>query len=385
MSKKPPTSGLSSNWKALQQSLKRKRPTDEESTPPVDSIAFKGLKPTRFSTEKKSMASSISTSGTGNGGKLVLRTTKSQKTAAISATPTSTSTSAEPSPLTSRKATIAWAKEHDLDPSTVSAAYSPSIPLPAPSTLTPANASAKSTDAGRYIAIDCEMVGVGGPFKEQSALARVSLVNYHGHCILDTFVKPKERVTDWRTWVSGVSPKDMANAVTLEEAQTKVHEIINGKILVGHAIQNDLEALFLSHPKRDIRDTARHPAFRVIAKQKNPSLKRLAKAILGVDIQGSAHSSVEDAKVTMMLYRKEKKEFERLAAERWGIIQRGKQKQMPRGGGKKRRKKEAAKAKKGGEGVVNGVAVGASVDGGEEESGDDDESDEEQDFDDWLA
>ena len=90
--------------------------------------------------------------------------------------------------------------------------------LPAPATATTATTSAvlldaesagSKTDAGRYIAIDCEMVGVGGPRYERSALARISIVNFHGHCLLDTFVKPKERVTDWRTWVSGVSPHNM--------------------------------------------------------------------------------------------------------------------------------------------------------------------------------
>lgn len=65
------------------------------------------------------------------------------------------------------------------------------------------------TEVGRYIAIDCEMVGVGGAENERSALARVSIVNYHGHLVLDTFVKPKEKVTDWRTWVSGVSAASM--------------------------------------------------------------------------------------------------------------------------------------------------------------------------------
>jgi len=58
------------------------------------------------------------------------------------------------------------------------------------------------------------MVGVGKGDKESSALARVSIVNFHGHCVLDYYVKPKEDVTDWRTWVSGISPKDMVHGIT---------------------------------------------------------------------------------------------------------------------------------------------------------------------------
>ena len=52
------------------------------------------------------------------------------------------------------------------------------------------------------------MVGVG-PDGNDSALARISIVNQFGHCVYDKFVKPKEQVTDYRTWVSGVRPEDL--------------------------------------------------------------------------------------------------------------------------------------------------------------------------------
>ncbi|KAK6363511.1 3'-5' exonuclease [Orbilia blumenaviensis] len=381
-----PPASLSSNWKALQKSLKRKSPADEESgkskkSPPSSSIPAKRPKTSdTTSTLKKTMASTPP-NGVKNGAKLVLRTTavaKAQKSAAsggsVPSITTVSTTVATATDLTSRKSAIAWAKDNDLDPDAVAEAFSST---PAGTSLN----SAKSTEAGRYIAIDCEMVGVGPPDHELSALARVSLVNYNGHCVLDTFVRPKERVTDWRTWVSGVSAKDMAKAITLEEAQKKVHDIIDGKILIGHAIHNDLEALFLSHPKRDIRDTARHQPFRKIAKQKNPGLKRLAKEILGLDIQGAAHSSVEDARVTMMLYKKDKKEFEKLAAEKYGILQKGKQKQMPRGNKKKKKKKKKqAEGKEGSSCATNAADIKTDESASE---GDDDEEDD--DFDDWLA
>jgi RNA exonuclease 4 len=58
---------------------------------------------------------------------------------------------------------------------------------------------------GKYLAIDCEMVGVG-PEGYKSALARISIVNYFGHVILDTYVKPQEQITDYRTKHSGITP-----------------------------------------------------------------------------------------------------------------------------------------------------------------------------------
>ena len=62
----------------------------------------------------------------------------------------------------------------------------------------------------RIIGIDCEMVGVGFGGKD-SVLARVSIVNHFGHCIYDKYVKPREKVTDYRTAVSGIRPKDIEN------------------------------------------------------------------------------------------------------------------------------------------------------------------------------
>lgn len=164
-------------------------------------------------------------------------------------------------------------------------------------------------DIGKYIGIDCEMVGVGGS-EDRSVLARVSIVNFHGTQIYDSFVRPKEFVTDWRTHVSGVSTKNMASAREFDSVQKDVADILKGRILVGHAIKNDLEAMQLNHPKRDIRDTSKFSGFRKYSNGRTPSLKKLAKEILGVDIQGGEHSSIEDARATILLFRKHKSAFD---------------------------------------------------------------------------
>ncbi|KAI9745585.1 MAG: 3'-5' exonuclease [Claussenomyces sp. TS43310] len=168
---------------------------------------------------------------------------------------------------------------------------------------------ADDVQVGQYVAVDCEMVGVGG-LEDRSVLARVSIVNYHGTQVYDSFVRPKEFVTDWRTHVSGVSPKNMATARTFEEVQSDVAAILKDRILVGHAIKNDLDAMMLGHPKKDIRDTSRFSGFRKYSAGRTPSLKALAKVILGVDIQGGQHSSIEDARATMLLFRHHKSAFD---------------------------------------------------------------------------
>ena len=217
-----------------------------------------------------------------------------------------------------------WAEDHDISTKDLTAAYGTplkNISMPGRDTefedrinegLSP------TTVAGKYIAVDCEMVGVGPTPETDSALARISIVNYHGHQIYDSFVQTKEAVTDYRTFVSGITPHLLRSARTFETVQADVAKLFDGKILVGHAIRNDLEALLLSHSKRDIRDTSRHPAFRQLAGGKTPSLKKLAREVLGIDIQAGEHSSIEDARATMLLFRTEKEEFEKEHMKKFG-------------------------------------------------------------------
>ncbi|CEP14396.1 hypothetical protein [Parasitella parasitica] len=174
---------------------------------------------------------------------------------------------------------------------------------------------------GKYVAIDCEMVGVG-PDGVDSALARVSIVNYNGAVLLDCYVKPQEKVTDYRTKVSGIEPHHLESeeALTFKEAQYKTEAIIRNRILVGHAVYNDLQALILSHPALLIRDTSRYKPFRKLAKGRTPGLKMLVKEILGINIQAGSHSSIEDARFTIQLYKSVKDEWEKSFDARSGLI-----------------------------------------------------------------
>ncbi|KAI9102501.1 ribonuclease H-like domain-containing protein [Phlyctochytrium arcticum] len=165
------------------------------------------------------------------------------------------------------------------------------------------------TKTGKFLAMDCEMVGVGEGGME-SALARVSIVNFHGHTVLDKYVLPQEAITDYRTWVSGITPELLKTAFPFKLIQKEVADLIRDRVVVGHALKNDFNALFLTHPSRLVRDTALYKPFRVFSKGRAPALRKLAKQLLGLDIQSGEHSSVEDARVTMLLYRKYKTQWE---------------------------------------------------------------------------
>jgi RNA exonuclease 4 len=203
-----------------------------------------------------------------------------------------------------------------------------------------AAAATGTTDAAPatpVLAIDCEMVGVG-PDGKRSALARVCLVNDRGQVVLDTHVAPREKVTDYRTWVSGVRAEDLIGAPSLEEVQRRVAELVSGRVLVGHSISGDLRALLLSHPRRLTRDTARYPplmrrAFKApegvgtgvaadIArgKRRPKALRVLAAQELGLDIQSGEHTPVDDARAALYLYLHHAREWERALRSEGGVF-----------------------------------------------------------------
>lgn len=313
---------LSSNWKKLQKSLKptnapsKKRKAAEEEED--------GEVPQTSKRQRKSHVSQIPNSKSLKYAPNANNNSNSNSSSNKSGMGIVSSIFAKPQ--TTPSLTI-WAKENDISAKDLAAAYG--TPLSKRSSNSVVEIHGKpdervneglstTAEAGKYIGIDCEMVGVGPTPDKDSALARISIVNYHGHQLYDSFVLPKESVTDYRTFVSGITPHLLRSARTLEEVQRDVAKLMDGRILVGHAVRNDLDALLLGHPKRDIRDTSRYPKFRKLAGGRSPSLKKLAKEVLGIDIQADQHSSVEDARATMLLFRTEKEGFEREHAKAWG-------------------------------------------------------------------
>ena len=183
------------------------------------------------------------------------------------------------------------------------------------------NSAIPLAEKQKYVAIDCEMVGIGTD-GVKSALARASVTNWDGEVLLDTFVRVPERVTDFRTHVSGVRSKDIhaknEDAMEHEECRLKVGELLMGKILVGHALKNDLSALMISHPRSEIRDTARYKPFmratgRSGGKLRPRKLRDLVYEHLGMRIQveGEAHCSIDDAKASMELYKYARSRWEK--------------------------------------------------------------------------
>lgn len=174
----------------------------------------------------------------------------------------------------------------------------------------------------KYVAIDCEMVNVRGV----STLARVSIVDWNGDTVFNTFVRIEEEVTDYLTFVSGIRQADIESedAMSFDDCQDAVLEIISGKVIVGHALRNDFIALNIMHPWHLIRDTAKYePFMKPCPMEKNVLVPRklrvLAKNKLDMIIQedGQEHDSLEDATAAMELYKKARGKWEN--AMQWKV------------------------------------------------------------------
>ena len=184
----------------------------------------------------------------------------------------------------------------------------------------PVSQSHLSPHQQRVVAVDCEMVGVLSrtSTKLASALGRCSIVQYDGQVIFDEYIRPEERIIDYRTRWSGIRKSNMTHAMPFQDALWTIHGILQDKIIVGHAIHNDLDVLRYSHPETDIRDTSLYVPARVLAElppESVPSLKKLSARLLHRTIQTGSHCSVVDARATLDVYKIVEQRWEEEAPE----------------------------------------------------------------------
>ncbi|KAG7355615.1 exonuclease [Nitzschia inconspicua] len=173
-------------------------------------------------------------------------------------------------------------------------------------------------EQARYVALDCEMVGVGYGGR-RSSVARVTLVSWDGTILLDEMVRQEEEVTDYRTFVSGITAMDLESSSTYTQSEIRalVQDMLQDKILVGHALKNDLRALGITHPWYLTRDTAKFEPFMQVRFDDGvlwpKKLSELVKTRLHRDIQqpGVPHSSYEDAVAAMDLYKLVRRKWEK--------------------------------------------------------------------------
>ena len=103
---------------------------------------------------------------------------------------------------------------------------------------------------------------------------------------MDKFVRPRHRIVDFRTWVSGIHPSDLKvenGAIDFDSAKREAHKILTDKFIVGHSLHHDFKSLEfdadMGGREVKLRDLTRYPKYKNQHGQ-NRSLKNLTKDYL---------------------------------------------------------------------------------------------------------
>ncbi|XP_059510079.1 RNA exonuclease 5-like isoform X2 [Stegostoma tigrinum] len=157
--------------------------------------------------------------------------------------------------------------------------------------------TAKVTDNSPLLGLDCEMCLT----TKGSELTRVSVVSADGRCVMDELVKPDNPILNYLTRFSGITKKMLMPVKTkLRDVQAKLKKILpSDAVLVGHSLNNDLNALKMIHP--NVIDTSLLYARDLGQRFK---LKVLARSVLGKEIQSKemvGHDASEDARTALEL------------------------------------------------------------------------------------
>lgn len=148
-------------------------------------------------------------------------------------------------------------------------------------------------------ALDCEMCRTSAGVNE---LTRISIINEQHESIYETLVCPRNKIIDYLTPFSGITPQMMKNVTkTLSEVQSDVRKILPADaILVGQSLHSDLMAMRMMHPY--VIDTS--VIFNISGDRRRKSkLQTLSAEFLGESIQKNplGHDSIEDCSASLKL------------------------------------------------------------------------------------
>lgn len=147
-----------------------------------------------------------------------------------------------------------------------------------------------SDNAYKALGIDCEM----GFTTQGFELLRITAMDFlSGKEVIDILVKPLGEVVDLNTKFSGVAAIK-EDADTFQEGIARLASVMDhNTILVGHGLENDLNAMRLLH-KRVVDTAILYPRHKATPKFRY-SLKQLSFEFLGRVIQTGEHDSGEDS------------------------------------------------------------------------------------------
>ncbi|XAR74025.1 Exoribonuclease II [Bertholletia excelsa] len=158
----------------------------------------------------------------------------------------------------------------------------------------------KVMKSNAMIAVDCEMVLCEDGTE---ALVKVCAVDRNLQVKLNELVKPNKAIVDYRSEITGVTAADLEGVTySLADVQKSMKKLLShGTILVGHSLNNDLQALKLDHAR--VIDTSLIFKYGDETNFRRPSLNNLCKVVLGYEVRkkGAVHNCLDDAYAAMKL------------------------------------------------------------------------------------
>ncbi|KAE8454688.1 hypothetical protein EG329_000311 [Mollisiaceae sp. DMI_Dod_QoI] len=142
----------------------------------------------------------------------------------------------------------------------------------------------------------------------RSAVILICAVDFFtGAVLLNKLVSPGEKVRDWRTEIHGIKGSAMKYAISQgqalagwKEAREELWKLMDqNTILIGHALQHDLDVLRMVHTR--VVDSAILARNAVGMYNRQWGLQKLCKELLGIEIrnnEGGVHDCLEDVLAT---------------------------------------------------------------------------------------
>ena len=165
---------------------------------------------------------------------------------------------------------------------------------------------------GPYTVFDLETTGMSPVHNRIIEIGAVRLEHDGSISTFQTLIHPETTISYQITRLTGITNEMVANAPTFAEAGKEFMDFIQGSKLVAHNARFDLSFLqeSLSRcPELPLWDNGAYDTL-ILSRKAYPglpsySLKNLKHALqLGVEVDGTAHRALYDAKITMELFHK---------------------------------------------------------------------------------
>ncbi|CAK91468.1 unnamed protein product (macronuclear) [Paramecium tetraurelia] len=151
---------------------------------------------------------------------------------------------------------------------------------------------------GSILAIDCEMVECENEIGASvQMLARITVVNYNGYVVLDQYYKPRFKVINYITRISGITPQIIKDKPVYNDFEKlKLQLLFKDKTIIGHTLKSDFDAMEFNLEDYQTRDLMKVDFLKL------DEGSRFKKDVF-------EHSSEVDARAALFIFRKFRNEI----------------------------------------------------------------------------